>query len=288
MIQRSPWCNAILCVLAAVFLVLPSASANPNPPSVQQPLSFQLKLRTRVKAFKGNGAWREAYFEKDFRTDRTAIVICDMWNNHWCKGAAARVNVLAERMDPVLRRARAAGIQVIHAPSETMDFYKSYPERQRMVALKLIEPPRSLSLIDPPLPVDTSGADQGCDTPDRFYKAWTRENPRIHIAPQDVISDNGQQIYTFLHDRGITNVFYVGVHDNFCILDRTFGIKQMTHWGLHCVLLRDLTDAMVGPKDPPHVSHAQGTEMIIEYIERYWCPSTLSGNLVRALGSTAR
>jgi hypothetical protein len=39
------------------------------------------------------------------------------------------------------------------------------------------------------------------------------------------------------------------------------------------VLARDLTDAMYDPRQPPYVSHARGTELVIEHIERYWCPS---------------
>jgi hypothetical protein len=49
------------------------------------------------------------------------------------------------------------------------------------------------------------------------------------------------------------------------------------------VLVRDLTDAMYNPASRPYVSHAEGTEMVIEYIEKYWCPSALSGDLVNAL-----
>ncbi|HEX4807951.1 MAG TPA: hypothetical protein VH325_03425 [Bryobacteraceae bacterium] len=52
---------------------------------------------------------------------------------------------------------------------------------------------------------------------------------------------------------------------------------------MHCILLRDLTDAMYNPKDPPYVSHQQGVELVVEYIEKYWSPTALSGDLVRAL-----
>ena len=59
-----------------------------------------------------------------------------MWDNHWCKGATQRVGVLAEKMDPVLAQARKMGILIIHAPSETMDFYKDTPQRKLMLALE--------------------------------------------------------------------------------------------------------------------------------------------------------
>jgi hypothetical protein len=68
-----------------------------------------------------------------------------------------------------------------------------------------------------------------------------------------------------------------------CILNRSFAIKQMTKWGIHCVLVRDLTDAMYDPKDLPFVTHDRGTELVVEHIEKYWCPSVLSSAVRVAL-----
>jgi hypothetical protein len=75
----------------------------------------------------------------------------------------------------------------------------------------------------------------------------------------------------------------MGLHTNMCILNRSFAIKKMTNWGIRCVLVRDLTDTMYNPKARPYVAHDQGTELVIEHIEKYWCPSTLSTILLQAL-----
>jgi nicotinamidase-related amidase len=83
--------------------------------------------------------------------------------------------------------------------------------------------------------------------------------------------------------RGIDHLLITGVHTNMCILNRTFAIKQMTRWGKKCILVRDLTDAMYDPQDRPYVSHAQGTELVIQHIEKYWSPTVLSADLLRAL-----
>ncbi len=242
---------------------------------------LKLNLRTRVEAFKGIGDWQEVHFEKTLPVARTAILICDMWDKHWCTGASRRVDALAARMAPVIDAARARGILIIHAPSEVMDFYKDAPQRQRVVALAKVEPPQPLPLTDPPLPIDDS--DGGCDTPDKFYKAWTRQNAALHMAPEDAISDNGAEIYSFLRARGIENLLVMGVHTNMCVLNRTFAIKQMTKWGVRCALVRDLTDSMYNPKDRPFVTHDRGTELVIEHIEKYWAPTVLSSELIRAL-----
>jgi hypothetical protein len=75
----------------------------------------------------------------------------------------------------------------------------------------------------------------------------------------------------------------MGVHANMCILNRTFGIRQMARWGIHCILVRDLTDAMYEPSSRPFVSHAAGTELVIEYIEQLWAPTITSAQFMQAL-----
>ncbi len=146
-----------------------------------------------------------------------------------------------------------------------------------------MEPPALLALTSPALPIDDS--DGGCDTSDTTYKAWTRQHPALRIAGSDVISDNGREVYSLLRQKGIRNVLVMGVHTNMCVLNRSFAIKQMTKWGIRCVLVRDLTDAMYDPEDRPFVSHERGTELVVQYIEKYWCPSALSDEVVRALGA---
>ena len=260
---------------AAILFVAAAAAVFAAGPSVT------LDLRTRVEPFKGSGEWREVRLAKDFAVRESAVLICDMWDNHWCTGAAHRVNELVKTMAPAIEKARAAGIQIVHAPSDVMDFYKDAPQRRRMLAIGKIEPPQPLGLTDPALPIDDQAG--GCDTADKFYKAWTRQHPAIRIAEGDVISDKGDEVYSFLRERGIKNLFIMGVHTNMCVLNRTFAIKRMTNWGVRCVLVRDLTDAMYDPKARPFVSHRQGTDLVIEHIEKYWCPTVLSADLLKAL-----
>ena len=78
--------------------------------------ALQLKLRTRVEVFKGSGIWEEVRFERSAPVKETALLLCDMWDNHWCSGAAKRVDVLAARMARLVNMARSRGIQIIHSP----------------------------------------------------------------------------------------------------------------------------------------------------------------------------
>ena len=86
-----------------------------------------------------------------------------------------------------------------------------------------------------------------------------------------------------LQEHQIDTVLFMGVHANMCILNRSFGVRQLSKWGLRCVLVRDLTDAMYNPASRPFVSHAAGTELVIEYIEKYWAPTITSDALIAGL-----
>jgi nicotinamidase-related amidase len=239
-----------------------------------------LGLRSRVEVFRGSNQWKEVHVDYPFDPSKSAVIVCDMWDKHWCSGANGRVAALVKKLEPFLETARSRGMVIVHAPSETMPFYAKATQRERMLALPAFTPPKELQITAPPLPIDDS--DGGCDTAgEKEHRAWKCENPGLKIAPEDYISDRGNEIYNLLRSRGIETVFYTGVHANMCILNRTFAIKQMTKWGVRCILLRDLTDAMYDPNDAPHVSHQRGTELVVEYIEKYWTPTALSTDLSR-------
>ncbi len=224
---------------------------------------------------------------------QTAIIICDMWDAHTCTLSAQRVAAMAPRMNQVVSAARSLGVMIVHAPSDTMKFYERTPWRKRMQQAPLAPSatpilPRCARepLEERAFPVDDAAG--GCDDP--VPKAgtgppypWTREHPAIDVTGFDGVSESGQEIYNYFKQEGITNVALMGVHTNICLLNRSFGIRQLTRLGFHVVLVRDLTDSMYDPRTRPFVSHARGTELIIEHIETKWCPSILSGDLTRVI-----
>ena len=59
-------------------------------------------------------------------------------------------------------------------------------------------------------------------------------------------------------------------------------VEQMARWSVSICLCRDLADAVYDPADPPYVSHDRGTKLVVEYIEKHWCPSIESEDLIRA------
>src|SRR5262249_20657572 len=57
-------------------------------------------------------------------------------------------------------------------------------------------------------------------------------------------------------------------------------VRQLTQQGLNVVLMRDMTDTMYNPAKSPFVSHFTGTDLVVEHIEKYWCPSVTSADLL--------
>jgi nicotinamidase-related amidase len=266
--------------LVCCFLLQPFSAVVAEDKGSGDGATLKLTLRSRVEAFKGSGVWDEVSFGKAINPKETAIIICDMWDKHWCESATKRCAALARKIDPVLKSARAQGMLVIHAPSETMDFYKDAPQRKRILEMPRATPPKTIELpTEPALPIDDS--DGGCDDAEatKFFKAWSRQHEAITIGEMDLISDNGAEVYSALQKHGVKNLLVMGVHTNMCVLGRSFAIRQMTKWGVRCILVRDLTDAMYNPRKAPFVSHAEGTELVIQHIEKYWCPSITSDQL---------
>ena len=224
---------------------------------------------------------------------QTAIIICDMWDAHTCSLSAQRVAAMAPRMNQVVSAARSLGVMIVHAPSDTMKFYEGTPWRERMKRAPMA--PSSTPILarcgrepieERTFPIDDSAG--GCDDPAPKKETgppypWTREHSAIDVVGFDGVSDNGQEIYNFFKQEGITNVALMGVHTNICILNRSFGIRQMTRLGFQVALVRDLTDCMYDPRTRPFVSHARGTELVIEHIEARWCPSILSNDLTHVI-----
>lgn len=264
----------------------------PNKPKT--PGQFVLHQRTRTETAKGSGEWKEGSKEVVWNAAETAIIVCDMWDGHYCVSAAERVSEMVPRMNAVLNAARNHGATVIHAPSGVTYHYADMPQRKRMQQATKYKPEIPLEAWchvdpkrEPELPVDVSK--QPCDDPvvGAVVQKFSRQHPGLTISGWDGISDNGEEILSYLKQEGLKNVVLMGVHTNMCVLGRPFGIRQMVKQGFNVVLARDLTDAMYDPREKPYVSHTRGTELIVEHIEKYWCPSIVGDDLTRVARGSA-
>ena len=95
-----------------------------------KPLVLHTRLREAVPASGGNPSFAVKEKTVEWDPSKTAIIICDMWDQHWCQGATRRVGELAPAMNRAVAAARAKGVLIIHAPSSCMDAVQGPPRPQ--------------------------------------------------------------------------------------------------------------------------------------------------------------
>ena len=167
-----------------------------------------LHQRSRAETSKGSGLWHATTKPVRWIPSQTALVVCDMWATHWCKGATNRVARMAPRMNKVISAARKKGMLIVHCPSGGLNFYANTVQRrlaQDAPPATAVVPLQRWCHLDKereaPLPIDDS--DGGCDcVPQcRQYGPWTRQIDTLEIKEGDAITD--------LHHDGVD---LVGTH----------------------------------------------------------------------------
>src|SRR4051794_6857690 len=164
-----------------------------------------LHLRAKSRAQTTPQGDQYAVVERPLEWDakQTAVIVIDVWDQHWCKGANERLAPLVPRMNAVVSNMRDRGALIIHAPSDTMKYYEGTPQRKLAQNAPPAPVPAGVEFkwqyLDPKaegkLPI--VDADGGCDddTKCKDHAAWKSEHPGIEIKAGDAVSDKGQEIY---------------------------------------------------------------------------------------------
>lgn len=265
--------------------------------------ALKLTLRYQTETVADSGRYHRLTREEVWQPEKTAIIVCDVWDLHHCLNAVRRAEEFAPRLNNVLQAARKNGVTIIHAPSDCMAAYEGSSARQRA-----IDTPKAKNLPDDitswcskipseeaaVYPIDQSDGGEDDDPEEhrqwakkladmgRNPKApWKRQSSLIEIdQARDFISDRGDEVWSILEARGIDKVILTGVHTNMCVLGRPFGLRQMARNGKQVVLMRDMTDTMYNPQRWPYVSHFTGTDLIISHIEKFVCPTVTSNQIL--------
>ena len=264
---------------------------------------FSVSLRSRIETEPGSGNFHATTKSEKWLAAETAIIVCDMWDYQHCHNAVIRVGQMAPRMDSMLKSVRTRGATIIHAPSSCIDFYKLHPARKRVLSIPIADnTPDGIDLWCDQISSEKAGkypidqSDGGEDDEAKDHENWAKELASKGLDPKapwsrqtdaltidgdlDFISDSGTEIWNVLENKSIKNVLLVGVHTNMCVLGRPFGLRQLAKNGKNVALVRDLTDSMYNPASWPHVSHFSGTDLIVEHIEKYVCPTITCDQLI--------
>ena len=212
---------------------------------------------------------------------RVGVIAVDVWNHHWCKTATMRVDAFVPRIDQALAAARAMGMTVMLCPSDVVENYAGYPQREKVLALPKVTVPRLVDATCPPVP-DAGGCACGRERCAGNY-GWDGMHPGLRIGPEDWMPDTQAEVYAICQQRGLTHLLYVGFHTQVCLLGKPMGLRAMKTAGLQCVLARDMTDAHPGYDPSRGFTPDLNTEQVVEHFEKHLAPTIhLAEELARA------
>lgn len=234
---------------------------------------LELALQTRDPA-----TGRPTLTRESVDPSRVGVIAVDVWNYHWCKTATMRVDALVPRINRALEAARSLGMTVLLCPSDVVDNYVGFPQREAVLAMPKIEVPTVVPVTCPPAP-DAGGCACGRERCGVNY-GWDGMHPGLRIGDDDLMPDTQAEVYAICRQRGLTHLIYVGFHTQVCLLGKPMGLKAMKSAGLRCLLARDLTDAHPGYDPERAFTPDLNTAQVVEHFEKHLALSNGS-NLAR-------
>jgi hypothetical protein len=202
---------------------------------------------------------------------KVGVIAVDVWNFHWCKTATMRVDAIVPRMNKALDAARELGMTVMLCPSDVVDNYVGYPQRERIFALPKTPVPKVMDVTCPPVP-DAGGC--ACDRERCAVNyGWDGMHPDLRIGENDFMPDTQAEVYAICKQYGLTHLIYVGFHTQVCLLGKPMGLRAMKSAGLQCVLARDMTDAHPGYDPIRKFTPDLNTAQVVEHFEKHLAPT---------------
>jgi nicotinamidase-related amidase len=296
-----------------------TASCRPNPSTATDPtpanesgLEIQVPLRTYNTYPEAGHDWIEEnnhYSEAvvGIPIRQAALVLVDVWDFHPNKSNMERgMRITRSRIVPLLPRARAAGLTVVHAPD--LNVARKYPQwgtyarpededgtgtYPRWGHLRWDKPPGgggeapSASQPWPPRefqqrvgeyarfhrPVGPVAEYALAHPPDR------RIDPAVELDDRDVIIGRGVELQRLCAERGILHLIYAGFATNMCLQYKDYGVRAFANRGYNVVLVRDATTAM---ESHDTVANEDGTLQAVRELEMEVLATTTSDALLNA------
>jgi len=241
----------------------------------------------QLRSYKHKNSSSPEEIATEWSQNETAVIVVDLWDNHWCRSTLEQIRELVPRVEKFLTVVRNSGVLVIHAPTNVHDFYRRYLQRKRVIDMKETYlkdkkikkvPSRKHYRPSESQPL-YMGKENGClDVPTPAHKlVWKRQATGITIAKDDLILRNDrQELLGIVRSKKLTNLIYVGVAANSCILKRAIGLISMSEAGFgrnNLAICRDLTEVQYNPKQPPFVTSIEALNLQISFIEKLYASS---------------
>ena len=214
------------------------------------------------------------------RVDQTAFVLVDIWDLSRVpddvpvvagfKSFQKRADkIVRERIKPALEATRAAGLTVVHLPTNYVAV--KYPQHKRLEQQLNILPSEPKPIPKWP-PEEFVKARRREFDEDRYFKGFEEKDEkrrRFTYIPKIVeplegeyVISTGEQMNEILKRHGILNLIYVGFATNMCLIDKPGALREMAYRGYRTVLLRDCTTAVE--------SHNTAKELLMTQVWIEW------------------
>ncbi len=217
--------------------------------------------------------------------DQAALVLVDVWDNHYLIDTDTRAGVIIDqKIVPLLAACRRAGFEIIHAPSP--------PQAKAHANYVSVEPEEDV----PASPRDDwppsefrgkSGAYSQYSRPKEARdpeREVLRDKLRIHPdampAGDEAVIATGEELHQYCKQKGILFLFFLGFNTNACILARDYGTIEMGKRGYEIIMLRDCTTGMESFETYEELWQTRGAILILEMFGKY---SLTSDELVAGL-----
>jgi len=208
-------------------------------------------------------------------TSRTAFIIMDMWDAHWCMTCSQRAASLVPRLNAVVNVARKLGITVIWNPTDAIGAYAGTLMYQKALVPEMNAPRvRNLSVkfTAPFAPNGHCVCGKGIQC--LHHTIWTGQNPDLLLDEEyDYMAAATSQIFSILKKKKIDHVIYLGIATNVCLYTKPGAIKAIRNAGYDCVFTRDITDAITVYDPEKNYNLDIGTATSIADLERGGVPS---------------
>ena len=195
---------------------------------------------------------------QSYKFEKSALIIMDMWDKHWCKTMSIEGDLLAIKINQFAKMFRKFGGLAIHASyTYNTDSFIGNEGFVKFVSLR------------------------GCKCPglvcqkDKNKRVWSKINSVIEMCAQDRFIT---RLSDLLKTGDIKQYFFVGQHVNECILERPIGAFRLKEAGKNIYIIKDLVNHSFNYNCPEATK-----KEFFDMLEQLICPLVNSSELLMAV-----
>ena len=218
------------------------------------------------------------YAELDWEIplSRAALVLVDVWDRHYLKDTEARAEeIIQQKIRPLLKASRQAGLEIIHAPSPDLSIANKHPAWVGLISEEEIRgkreddwPPPEFRQKSGPYKKYASPLEPREQERKELIKGL-RMHPDVQPEGDEVVVATGEELHRYCKQRRILFLFYLGFNTNACILHRDYGTLEMSKRGYEIIMVRDCTTGMESFETHDELWQTRGAILILEMFGKY-------------------